>query len=81
MNYTEIELYYNIFFAIRISRDNDVTIVFAPPLISALSRISSRNVLGYVYFSACLLVCEVSQKSICEESVKMSYLLDVSANI
>ena len=47
----------------------------------ALSRISSRNVPGYVYFGACLLLCEVSQKSICEESVKMSYLLDVSANI
>ena len=64
-----------------ISRDNDVTIIFAPPWISALRRISSGNVLGYVYVGACLLLCEVSQKSICEESVKISYLLDISANI
>ena len=64
-----------------ISRDNDVTIVFVPLWISALRRIFSGNVLGYVFFGACLLLREVSQKSICEESVKISYLLDVSGKI
>ena len=59
------------------SRGNDVTMVLALNRISALSGFFFWNALRYQFMDKCLLLCEVSQKSI----RRVSRYLGISINM
>ena len=63
MYYTQTKFDYDIiFWAIGISRDNDVTIVSALIELQPLSAFSSAMLNATYTLGACLLLCKVSQK-------------------
>ena len=72
MDYTQTELYYDISRSKWISRDNDVTMVFALNRIAARIRIFSRNALRYVNFG-CLPSAVQSLTTIYKRNFEISW--------